>query len=72
MGQISGEWLAALQEEFHQPYYAKLYKTVMNEYKTRKIFPPPQDMFNAFEFTPLAISRTMAAWKSGRSREYCF
>ena len=53
MGQISGEWLAALQEEFHQPYYAKLYKTVMNEYKTRKIFPPPQDMFNAFEFTPL-------------------
>ena len=53
MGQISGDWQAALKEEFRQPYYARLYKTVMSEYKSRKIFPPPQDMFNAFEFTPL-------------------
>ena len=36
-----------------RPYYAKLYKTVMTEYRTRKIFPPPEDMFNAFHFTPL-------------------
>ncbi len=53
MGAISGAWLEALKDEFHQPYYAKLYKTVMNEYQTRKIFPSPQDMFNAFDFTPL-------------------
>ena len=53
MGQISGDWQAALKNEFHQPYYAKLYKTVMEEYRTKKIFPPPQDMFNAFEYTPL-------------------
>ncbi len=53
MGQITGDWQAALKNEFHQPYYAKLYKTVMEEYRTKKIFPPPQDMFNAFEFTPL-------------------
>lgn len=39
--------------EFHQPYYAKLYKTVMTEYQTRKIFPPADDLFNAFHFTPL-------------------
>ena len=25
----------------------------MTEYRTRKIFPPPEDMFNAFHFTPL-------------------
>lgn len=120
MGQISGDWQVALKDEFHQPYYAKLYKTVMEEYRTKKIFPPPQDMFNAFEFTPLndvkvvilgqdpyhndgqanglcfsvredveippslvniirnftviwdAISRTMAAWRNGRSREFFF
>ena len=53
MSQISGDWQAALKDEFHQPYYARLYKTVMEEYRTKKIFPPPQDMFNAFEFTPL-------------------
>ena len=32
--------LEALKGEFHQPYYAKLYKTVMQEYQTHKIFPP--------------------------------
>ena len=53
MGQISGDWQVAVKDVFHQPYYAKLYKTVMEEYRTKKIFPPPQDMFNAFEFTPL-------------------
>ena len=53
LGQITGDWQAALKNEFHQPYYAKLYKTIMEEYRTTKVFPPPQDMFNAFEYTPL-------------------
>ena len=26
---IAGDWQEALKGEFHQPYYAKLYKTVM-------------------------------------------
>ena len=54
MAPLSGEWLEALKGEFHQSYYAKLYKTVMQEYNTRKIFPPAEDMFNAFHFTPLS------------------
>ena len=53
MAPIAGDWQEALKGEFHQPYYAKLYKTVMTEYRTRKIFPPPEDLFNAFHFTPL-------------------
>ena len=53
MGEITGEWQEALRGEFKKPYYASLYKTVMEEYRTKKIFPPPQDMFNAFSFTPL-------------------
>ena len=55
MSAISGDWLEALKGEFHQPYYAKLYKTVMTEYQTRKIFPPADDLFNAFHFTPVRI-----------------
>ena len=54
MAPLSGEWLEALKGEFHQPYYIKLYKTVMQEYQSRKIFPPADDMFNAFHFTPLS------------------
>ena len=54
MGHITVDWHAELKNEFHQPYYTKLYKTVMQEYQTRKIFPPADDMFNAFHFTPLS------------------
>ena len=54
MAPLSGEWLEALKGEFRQPYYTKLYKTVMQEYQTHKIFPPADDMFNAFHFTPLS------------------
>ena len=53
MAQIAGDWQKALQSEFRQPYYAKLYQTVRQEYQTKRIFPPPDEMFNAFHFTPL-------------------
>ena len=43
----------ALSGEFKKPYYKKLYETVKHEYETRKIFPDPDDIFNAFAFTPL-------------------
>lgn len=50
---ITGEWEKALKPEFGKPYYRELYKTVLNEYRTREIYPPSVDMFNAFHFTPL-------------------
>ena len=31
MAPLSGEWLEAVNGEFHQPYYAKLSQTVMQE-----------------------------------------
>ena len=52
MAAISNDWLAPLQPEFKKPYYAKLYRTVKEEYETRKIFPNADDIFNAFAFTP--------------------
>lgn len=53
MGAINNDWLDALKEEFHKPYYKKLYQTVNQEYRTKKIFPPADDIFNAFHLTPL-------------------
>lgn len=53
MPPISNDWLAPLKPEFGKPYYAKLYKTVMQEYHTKTIYPPADDIFNAFAFTPL-------------------
>ncbi len=53
MPALNGDWLEALQEEFKKPYYRQLYQTVNEEYKTRQIFPPADDIFNAFHMTPL-------------------
>ena len=50
---ITGEWEKALKGEFGKPYYAKLYRTVLNEYRTREIYPPSTEIFSAFQFTPL-------------------
>ena len=54
MAAISNDWLAPLSGEFKKPYYKKLYETVMSEYQTKEIYPAPDDIFNAFAFTPLA------------------
>lgn len=53
MAAIQNDWLDALKEEFRQPYYKKLFQTVNEEYRTRHIFPPADDIFNAFHLTPL-------------------
>ena len=54
MGAIQNDWLTPLSPEFKKPYYAKLYKTIREEYSTRQIFPPADEIFTAFELTPLS------------------
>lgn len=54
MGMIQNDWLEPLKPEFKKPYYEKLYAKVKEEYNTRLIFPPADDIFNAFDFTPLS------------------
>ena len=53
MPPLAGEWLEALKEEFGKEYYKNLFEKVNEEYKTQLIFPPADDIFNAFHFTPL-------------------
>lgn len=54
MAAISNDWLEPLKPEFGKPYYAKLYKKVREEYTNYLIYPPADDIFNAFAFTPLS------------------
>ena len=53
MPPLQGEWLEALKPEFGKQYYKQLFAKVGQEYQTRKVFPAPDDIFNAFHFTPL-------------------
>jgi uracil-DNA glycosylase len=54
MGAIQNDWLAPLSPEFKKPYYANLYKKIREEYASTQIFPPSNEIFTAFELTPLA------------------
>lgn len=77
MGAISNDWLEPLSPEFKKPYYAKLYKTVQQEYNTRLIFPPANDIFNAFEFTPLSEVKVVILGQdpyhgNGQAHGLCF
>lgn len=53
MPPISGSWEKALKGEFSKDYYKKLFVKIQEEYQTRTIYPPADDIFNAFHFTPL-------------------
>lgn len=54
MSMITNDWSDSLQEEFKQPYYKELFKFVKEEYSNGIVYPPAEDIFNAFHFTPLS------------------
>ncbi len=53
MAEITNDWQEYLKPEYKKEYYKKLYMTVVEEYKNHMVFPPADDVFNAFHFTPL-------------------
>ncbi len=54
MAMIDNDWLTYIQDEFKKPYYKELYTFVRQEYNTHVIYPPTDDIFNAFHLTPLS------------------
>ena len=53
MSMLDGEWAKAVGAEFKKPYYRDLYNFVRDEYATHVVYPPADDIFNAFHLTPL-------------------
>lgn len=54
MAMINNDWLEALRPEFGKEYYKKLFEFVREEYSRVVVYPPADDIFNAFHFTPLS------------------
>ncbi len=54
MAAISNDWLEYIGEEFSKPYYRELYKFILSEYNRTTIYPPKDDLLNAFNYTPLS------------------
>ncbi len=59
MPAIANDWLKPLEAEFKKPYYKQLYQTVVREYARGTVYPPADDIFNAFHLTPLSEVRVV-------------
>ena len=54
MSAINNDWLSMIQPEFSKAYYRELYNFVKDEYSRNVVYPPSEEIFNAFHFTPLS------------------
>ena len=54
MAMITNDWLDTIKGEFSKDYYKDLYRFVLKEYNTHVVYPPSDDIFNAFHLTPLS------------------
>jgi uracil-DNA glycosylase len=49
---IEPSWKEHLEPEFEKPYFAELTKFVKSEYAGHAVYPPPKDIFRAFDLCP--------------------
>lgn len=52
MVHLGNSWDALLADQFQQEYYLQLREFLKTEYRTRRIYPPMGDIFNALRETP--------------------
>ncbi len=77
MAAITNDWLPALSPEFKKPYYASLYRFLKQEYAEHVIYPPSEDILNAFHLTPLKQVKVMILGQDpyhepGQAHGLCF
>ena len=51
---IGNDWDIALKEEFEKEYFLKIMDFVDMEYETKTVYPPYDEIFNAFKLTSLS------------------
>lgn len=49
---LKNDWAEHLENEFQKDYYLKLRQFLLEEYKTKQIYPDMYDIFNALHYTP--------------------
>ncbi|MEI7741535.1 MAG: uracil-DNA glycosylase [bacterium] len=74
---INPSWKAILVDEFEKPYFKSLTEFVREEYKTKRIFPPPKSIFAAFDETPFEEVRVVILGQDpyhgpGQANGLCF
>ena len=50
---IGNEWDVVLKEEFEKDYFLKIIEFIDLQYQTKTVYPPYDEIFNAFKLTPI-------------------
>ena len=74
---IGNEWDALLADEIKKDYYLRLREFLKQEYTTRRIYPPMEDIFNALRHTPYSDVRAVILGQdpyhgAGQAHGMCF
>ena len=77
MSMITNDWMDAIRPEFGKQYYKDLYGFVKQEYGTHVVYPPSEEIFNAFHFTPLSKVKAVIIGQdpyhnAGQAHGLCF
>ncbi len=59
MAILKNDWSLYLEEQFQKPYYQKLRNFLIEEYKTRTIYPNMYNNFNALHYTSYANTKAV-------------
>ena len=77
MMHIGNEWDALLADEIKKDYYLRLREFLKQEYTTRRIYPPMEDLFNALRHTSYSDVRAVILGQdpyhgAGQAHGMCF
>jgi uracil-DNA glycosylase len=75
--EIEESWKDLLKEEFNEPYFSDLVSFVKEEYRTQRIYPPGNLIFNAFNTCPFNNVRVVIIGQDpyhgpGQANGLCF
>ncbi len=77
MGAIANDWNEHLRNEYKKAYYRDLFEFVKKEYDTKIVYPPSNDIFNAFHYTSFENTRVVILGQDpyhnvGQAHGLCF
>lgn len=77
MVNIGNDWDEILADEFSSEYYLSLREFLKSEYFSRKIYPPMNDIFNAFKLTSFSDTKVVILGQDpyhgeGQAHGLCF
>ncbi len=70
-------WQVVLADEFKKPYFKDLQQFVADERKKHTVYPPEEDVFNAFKYTPYDKAKVLLLGQDpyhgeGQAHGLCF